>query len=115
MYKFSYDEMLEEVPDESRKREKRALDHSIEMLKAAAVAGPESREAAEALVFLNKLWTILVEDLSSPENDLPQELRAQIISIGIWILKEAQRIRIGEVTSFDGLISVSEMICEGLR
>ena len=46
---------------------------------------------------------------------LPKELRAQIISIGIWILKEAERIRNGEVHSFNGIITVSEAICEGLK
>lgn len=115
MYKFSYEDVLEDLPQEARDRERRALDYSIELLKAAEESGVNSVEAAKALAFANKLWTILIEDLASPENDLPKELRAQIISIGIWILKEAERIRSGEVHSFSGIVSVSEAICEGLK
>ena len=53
-----------------------------------------SREAIEAVLFVRRLWGILIEDLARPENDLPQTLRADLISIGLWIMREAEQIRL---------------------
>ena len=60
------------------------------------------------------LRAIAVEDLADPGNMMPQALRAQIISIGIWILKELERVRAGEVGSFTDVIVVSKAIRDGL-
>ncbi|MBU1211198.1 MAG: flagellar biosynthesis regulator FlaF [Alphaproteobacteria bacterium] len=115
MYRISYADVLEDDPREVRVREQKALDHSISLMERAEKAGPNSIEAVEAVTFLTKLWSMLIEDLGAPGNDLPKELRAHIISIGIWILKEAENIRSGRSRSFSGLISVSKAIAEGLK
>ncbi|KUO58525.1 MAG: flagellar biosynthesis regulator FlhF [Alphaproteobacteria bacterium BRH_c36] len=115
MYRISYADVLEDDPHEVRVREQKALDHSIRLMERAEKAGPNSVEAVEAVTFLTKLWSMLIEDLASPENDLPKELRAHIISIGIWILKEAEKIRSGKSNSFSGLLAVSMAIAEGLK
>ena len=73
-----------------------------------------SRESVEAIYFVTRLWNILMEDLASPENGLPQELRANLISIGIWVLKEAERLRSEESDNFSGLVQVCETIRDGL-
>jgi flagellar protein FlaF len=115
MYKFSYAEVLEDAPQASRERERQALDQCISLLRAADEHGPQSREATEALLFLRKLWTTLIEDLASPENDLPQALRADLISIGLWVMREADDIRLEKSTSFKDLIEVCAAISEGLK
>lgn len=115
MYQFPYAEILEETPEACRGRERRAIERSIELLQAAQKSGARSREAAEALSFLRRLWSILIEDLGKPENDLPQALRADLISIGLWILREAEQIRLEKSENFAGLIDVSRTICEGLE
>lgn len=115
MYKFSYAEVLEDAPQASRERERHALEHCIGLLRLADEGGPQSREAVDALLFLRKLWTTLVEDLASPENDLPQVLRADLISIGLWIMREAEDIRLEKTTSFKDLIEVCAAISEGLK
>lgn len=115
MQKFSYAEVLEDGQGEAREREREALDHSIDLLVKAQEAGPKSKEAVEALFFTNKLWSVLLEDLADPENDLPKELRAQIISIGIFILKEADRLRKDKSGDFSALIEVSQTIREGVK
>jgi flagellar protein FlaF len=53
--------------------------------------------------------------LARPENDLPQELRADLISIGIWIMREAEEIRLEKSDNLKGLIEVSMSIREGLQ
>ncbi len=39
-------------------------------------------------ISLQNSWTTIIDDLGSEENALPKELRAAIISIGIFVLKE---------------------------
>ncbi|MEM7775357.1 MAG: flagellar biosynthesis regulator FlaF [Pseudomonadota bacterium] len=115
MYQFHYAEAAEDRQDDAKKRERRAFDRSIQLLKAADEAGPGTREAAEAIYFTHKLWTILIEDLASEENDLPKELRAQLMSIGIWIVRECEKIRSEKTNSFQEIIMVSEALCDGLK
>jgi flagellar protein FlaF len=114
MYQFTYAEVLEETPQSARERERQAIDRSIEMLEAADKAGPLSREAIDALHFLRRLWGLLIEDLAKPENDLPERLRADLISIGLWIMREAEDIRLEKSTNFQGIIEVSRNIRDGL-
>jgi flagellar protein FlaF len=115
MYRFSYAEVLEETPQTARAREKMALEHSIGMLQAAAEQGPNSRDSIEALHFCRRLWAMLLEDLAHPDNALPNQLRADLISIGIWIMREAEEIRLGRSTNFQGIIDVTRVISEGLQ
>jgi flagellar biosynthesis activator protein FlaF len=115
MYRFSYAEVLEETPQTARERERAAIEHSVELLRAAEEKGNISRESAEAIYFLRRLWTFLIEDLAKPENDLPKALRADLTSVGLWIMREAEQIRRRESSNFKGIIEVSRLICEGLR
>ena len=115
MYRFSYAEVLEETPQTSREREAMAIQHSIDMLKIAEEKGAGTREAIDALYFTRKLWTFFIEDLAKPENDLPRQLRADLISIGLWIMRESEEIRMGKSTNFKGLMEISQMISDGLQ
>lgn len=115
MYKFAYAELLDETPKLAREREVQAIERSIALLELAQAAGPKSREATEAIHFVNRLWSIFIEDLALPENDLPKELRANLISVGLWIMKEADSIRAGKSKNFKGIIEVSNIIAEGLK
>jgi flagellar protein FlaF len=114
MYKFSYEEALSESGNRQRENERLAIEQSIALLRTAEKAGPSSREAVDAIVFLNRLWSFFLEDLSKPDNGLPDDVRAKLISIGIWMLKEAQAISSGKSQNFAGLIEISNVIAEGL-
>jgi flagellar protein FlaF len=115
MYQFSYAEVVEDSGRDARQRERQAFERAIDLLKRAEERGANSSEAAEALFFLQRLWTILTTDLASDENALPASLRASLISIGIWIMKEVEAIRSGRTRSFLGLIDINTIISEGLR
>jgi flagellar protein FlaF len=58
---------------------------------------------------------MFLEDLSRPENDLPETLRADLISIGIWITKEIKLMRIAKSENFGGLIEICAIIRDGLK
>jgi flagellar biosynthesis activator protein FlaF len=115
MYQFSYADIQTDSVADAKDRERQLLTRSIDLLIAARAIGGDSMEAIEALHFLNRVWTSLVEDLGSPENALPKELRANLISIGLWLLREAEDVRQGRSDNFDGLIEVSQIIRDGIQ
>lgn len=114
MYESTYMAMLEDTTEQIRENERRAFDTAIELLRKAQKAGRGTRDSVEALLFVNRLWTVLLEDLADQGNGLPDALRASLISIGIWVLRRSEDIRQGQVDDFSALIEVSETIRNGL-
>jgi flagellar protein FlaF len=115
MYRFSYAEVVEDAPRECRQREYDVFDRAIELLKAADGLPSRSPQMSEAIEFLQRLWTALVKDLAHPDNDLPDKLKAQLISIGFWVMGETGRIAFGEHNDLTALIDINTMIQEGLK
>ena len=91
------------------------MDRVIGMLRAAREKGPQSRELIEALFYLRRLWTIFIDDLNDPNNELPEQLRAGIISIGVWMMKEIDRVRGGLTDDLTPMIEINELIRNGLK
>ena len=115
MHAFSYAEIVEDSGESARERDGKALDIAIDLLERGEESGLESVQAVEALYFSTRLWSAFLEDLSQTENGLAPELRAALISVGIGLLREIQRIRDGHSTSFRHMIEVSSIVREGLR
>ncbi|TYR30139.1 flagellar biosynthesis regulator FlaF [Mesorhizobium microcysteis] len=115
MYQFSYAEVQTDSVADAKDRERQLLSRSIDLLIAAREKGTRSNEAIRAIYFLNRVWTTFVEDLGSEDNELPQELRANLISIGLWLLREAEEVRQGHSDNFEGLIEVSQIIRDGIQ
>ena len=115
MYQFSYAEILDDSAQDARSRERQAMERGIELLDIAKAKGGRSMEAAEALNYVNQLWRIFIEDLAKPENDLPDALRAELISIGLWITNEVHQMHLGKSENFDGLIEICSIIRDGLK
>ena len=115
MYEFAYNEVIEDSRQTMRARERQAMDRVIAMLRAAQERGPQSRERVEALFYLRRLWAIFLNDLNDPNNELPDQLRAGIISIGIWMMKETDRVRGGATDDLTPMIEINELIRNGLK
>ncbi|PTW60165.1 flagellar protein FlaF [Breoghania corrubedonensis] len=114
MYNFSYAETLDEFCVDARGNERQAMGVIIEQLQAAKEKGRRSREAIEAIYNTRRVWAYLIDDLSNERNELPVALRADLISIGLWVMKELEAIRTEQSESFDGLIQINTMIRDGL-
>ena len=114
MSRVSYSEIIEDGPTFARDNEKDAIEHSISLLEAAKSKGVNSREAIEAIWFSRRLWALLMQDLADPANELSEELRANIISIGIWVTRELEQIRLKKSDNFQGVIDISRMLSGGL-
>ena len=115
MYEFAYNDVIEDSNQRMRARESAAMDRVIGMLRAAQEKGPLSRERIEALFYLRRLWTIFLDDLKDPNNELPEQLRAGIISIGIWMMKEIDRVHGGLTSDLAPMIEINEIIRDGLK
>src|SRR5690606_27926692 len=116
MYQFSYAEIMEEGVAVSKDRERQVLERAIALLKAAmAVEDRYGKEAVEAVYFTRRVWIRFIEDLGNPENQLQDELRANLISIAIWILKEIEKIRKRESRNFQGIIDITTIIKDGIQ
>jgi flagellar biosynthesis activator protein FlaF len=115
MYQFAYAEIMEEGVTVSKDRERQVLNRSIALLEAAKQQKGYSREAIEAIYFTRRLWIRFIEDLRTPDNQLDTELRANLISIGIWVLNEMEKIRRRESSNFQGIIDITTIIRDGLK
>ena len=115
MYQFSYADIQTDSIADAKDRERQLLDRSIDLLVSAQKAGIDSHQAIEAIHFMNRVWASFLDDLGNPENELPKELRANLISIGLWLLREAEAVRQGTSNNFDGLIEVSQIIRDGIQ
>ena len=114
MYKMSYAEIMEASPHEARARERLALDHAIELMKAAEAKGAASPEANAAITYVQRLWTFFIESLTDPGNELSASLKRDLISIGLWAIAESDRILGDSSRSFSTLITINKTIRDGL-
>lgn len=114
MYQYSYAEIMEDSLALGRGREREVLDRCVEMLAEAERKEGFTREAIAALDYTRRVWIALLEDLSCTENQLGDELKANLISIGIWIVKECDLIRRKQSRNYAGMIDIIRTISCGL-
>lgn len=68
----------------------------------------------KALYRNRELWSVLSTDCAVEGNSLPDALRAQIISLAIWIGKYTSQVARGEGDITD-LIDINKTVMEGLK
>jgi flagellar biosynthesis regulator FlaF len=77
-------------------------------LKVARDAQPLCR--LQAIADNRRLWITVTDLMRDPQNALPHDLRASIVSVGITVQREMEQ----EATDFDFLIAINENIAAGL-
>lgn len=83
------------------------------LIDAASLPATEVGRRAEALAVNRRLWSLLAVDCAAEGNRLSQSLRAQIISLSMFVDRHSSQImRAG--ASFDVLIEVNRTIMQGL-
>ena len=115
MYQHSYAEVIEDDQHDARRIEAQALDRVVALLRHADTLPPSSLEGVRALHVTRELWMFFMTELASPENALPDALRASLISIGIWVLKEADAIRLERSTNYGGIADICAIVRDGLH
>ncbi|SNY92147.1 flagellar protein FlaF [Cohaesibacter sp. ES.047] len=118
MYTAYYAECSDLSSELSRNNEWSALDNVISGLKMAKEEGYTTTQARQALHNTLMVWSFLLEDLSDNDNDFPEQLRADLISIGIFIIKQIGRIFQAQSEDIEsdvaGLIDINTAIRDGL-
>lgn len=102
---------VQDANDDPRAIEQRALARVTGMLVSGAKEGGTA--LAEACHMNRMLWTIFQTDLALPENGLPDALKAQLISLSLWVQRYTTKV-LFENASIDPLVSVNRSILEGL-
>ncbi len=83
------------------------------LVEASQVPDTDFKTRIEALDWNRRLWSALATDCSDEHNVLPATLRAQIISLSLWVSRHSSLVMRKEDT-FDALIDVNRMIMQGL-
>jgi flagellar protein FlaF len=84
------------------------------LLRAKEAGAGKLGELAEALDKNRRLWSFLAMDCAHPDNRLDQTLRAQIISISLFVDRHTSDVlRTG--AELDALIDINRAMMEGLR
>lgn len=102
--------------DDPRSREYRVfISITAAMEKALASEGHTAVAELNHALFQNqRLWSTLMADLSTEGNALPDDLKAQLLSLGIWVMKHTTAVIAGEARAQD-LIDVNRIVLKGLK
>lgn len=110
----AYESVVEDSGHEARGRERQALSLGIDRLERLRNERFCIEDLVESLLYVRRLWTVFIEDLAHSENALPDQLRADIISIGLWVVKEADRLREARSNDVMQLIEINRLIRDAL-
>jgi len=83
------------------------------LIDASSLPDTEVGRRAEALAVNRRLWSLLASDCAGDGNSLPQGLRAQIISLSMFVDRHSSAI-MRQGASFDVLIDINRSIMQGL-
>lgn len=83
------------------------------LIEAAAVPPEDVRGRIDALDWNRRLWSALASDCSDPGNVLPPPLRAQIISLSMWVSRHTSAV-IRREEEIDPLIDINRIMMQGL-
>jgi flagellar biosynthesis activator protein FlaF len=97
--------------EDPRAAELRMLSRVTGMLLDGGKQG--GRFLTEACFYNRKLWTIFQADLADPANQLPEAVKANLISLSIWVQKYTGQVLKG--APVQPLIDVNRSIMDGLR
>lgn len=83
------------------------------LMAAAAAPADDLKTRIDALDWNRRMWSALASDCSAPENSLPVSVRAQIISLSLWVGRHSSAVMRKE-EDFEPLIEINRMIMQGL-
>lgn len=102
------------IAEDPREIEYRLFGQVTHALVDAQRVGAKGGPLVEAISWNRKLWRMLAADCLDEGNRLPKEVRANIVSLSLWVTKYSKEVT-RQGASLDPLISVNRSIMEGLR
>ena len=99
-----------------REVEAMAFTKAAVLLEEAKKHSQNIDEYSKALRFNHLLWTIIQADLTEPDNQLPPEIKANVMSLSIFVDKQTTKaMRSSNAPDLDVLININRNLAAGLR
>jgi flagellar biosynthesis activator protein FlaF len=102
------------ITEDPRQTEYRLFGQITGALITAQRSGSGGGPLAEAIDWNRKLWRTLAADCLDDRNQLPQELRANIVSLSLWVTKYSKEVT-RKGAPLDPLIDINRSIMQGLQ
>jgi flagellar protein FlaF len=102
------------VTEDSRQTEYRLFGQVTGALIDAQKAGKSGGPLAEVIDWNRKLWRTLATDCLDDRNLLPQDVRAKIVSLSLWVTKYSKEVT-RKGAPLDPLIDINRTIMQGLQ
>ena len=77
-------------------------------------AGARGKPLVDAIDWNRRLWSTLAIDCLDDGNRLPKQLRAQIVSLSLWVSKYSSEV-MRDGAPLDPLIDINRTIMQGLQ
>jgi flagellar protein FlaF len=101
------------ITEDSRSTEYRLFGQVTGALIDAQKTGQSAAPLVDAVDWNKKLWRTLAADCMDERNQLPQDLRAKIVSLSLWIAKYSRQVT-RDGAPLEPLIEVNRTIMQGL-
>ncbi|MEM8985462.1 MAG: flagellar biosynthesis regulator FlaF [Pseudomonadota bacterium] len=84
------------------------------LLEADKTGRDDLSKLVDAVDWNRRLWSALASDCASSANGLPEQTRAQIISLSIWVSKYSSQV-VRSKASVEPLVDINRTIMQGLQ
>ncbi len=109
----SYQKIAERA-ENPRDMEYRLFGQVTRALMEVAASNPvDPQKQVDILDWNRRIWSVLANACSDAENRLPDSLRAQIISLSLWVSRHTTAVILKE-ESIEPLIEINRIIMQGL-
>jgi flagellar protein FlaF len=107
-------QQTQRITEDPRATEYRLFGQVTGALITAQRAGTTGGPLAEAVDWNRKVWRTLAAECLDERNQLPQELRANIVSLSLWVTKYSKEVT-RQGAPLDPLIDINRTIMQGLQ
>lgn len=114
MYRQAYAETSGDSSGAARSAERTAFEDVASLLDDADASPAGSPLRLMAAAALSDLWSKLLENLSDDANALPEDLKDDLRSVGLHMMKRAAEIAEGEAGPLADLADANREIAAGL-
>lgn len=109
----AYLETKQQILD-PRQTESQIFRRVTEQLRQAAENERRDELFHRAVLDNRRLWSVVASDVSDPSNLMPDELKSNLLSLAIWVEREASAAHSGEA-DIRAMVEINEAIIAGLN
>lgn len=115
MVNNAYLDMLEDDQQDALSRETEIFSEAQSLIKHCMTDPADKIARVKAIHFNQRMWNVLIDDLADNENQHAAEFKAQLISVGIFVLKHLQEMRNSPDIGFGIIPDINTAIQNGLE